>query len=179
MKKELLSGHSLILVLAGLGSFIGAVQLAPGHEGPEVIEATDAVSTRPQQAKPANPETAGSIDAAAPATPRLTTDAPQADLFGPRSWLPPPPPPLVSVVAPAPPPAPTAPPLPFSFIGQIDNGGGAPKAFLSHSEALHIVAAGDLVEKVYRVESITPTQVVLTYLPMMQAQFINLTGPAR
>ncbi len=187
MKKGIFSGRGLLLLLAGLVSFIGAVRLSPGHEAPDTGgSAQAAVKPAPADLEPrvaAEPATDAVVplEPAAPATERIATVAPQADPFGLRSWLPPPPPPppRVAEVAPAPPPAPTAPALPFSFIGQIENSGGLPKAFLTHSESLHIVAAGDLVEKVYRVESITPTKVVLTYLPLMQEQSINLTGPAR
>ena len=188
MKKGFFAGRGLIIVLAGLSSFIGAVRLTSGHVAPGVFEVAEALPARPSQVYKADPETGGSsqaesavsLDSASTASERIATETPQADPFVPRSWLPPPPPPpSMSAVAPALPPTPTAPAMPFNFIGQIDNGADLPKAFLTHSESLHIVAKGDLVEKVYRVESITPTKVVLTYLPMMQEQSINLTGPAR
>ncbi len=186
MKKRIFSGRGLLLLLAGLVSFIGAVRLSPGHEAPDTVGSTQAATKlvpadlEPHVAVEPAPDAVVPLDSAAAAPERIATVAPQADPFGPRSWLPPPPPPpRVAELAPSPPPAPTAPALPFSFIGQIENSGGSPKAFLTHRESLHIVAAGDLVEKVYRVESIMPTKVVLTYLPMMQEQSINLTGPAR
>jgi hypothetical protein len=103
--------------------------------------------------------------------------------FSPTSWLPPePPPPPVQVVAappPPPPPAPVAPTLPFALVGMVERGADRPQAYLAKGEALLIVAVGDLLENgKYRVEALSPTSVILTYLPLNQQQSLNVPGPS-
>jgi hypothetical protein len=83
-------------------------------------------------------------------------------------------------VLPAPPPAPTLPTLPFSFVGMVEQGTGKPQAFLSKGDALLVVSAGDLIENnSYRVDSLSPTALVLTYLPMGKQQTINVSGGSK
>lgn len=103
------------------------------------------------------------------------------DAFSRLSWLPPPP--KVVVVAPPPPPVvvPTAPPLPFTFVGLLEQGFGAthPKAFLTRGDALLVVAAGDTVEDNYSIDSITAQQITVTYLPLKTRQVLNVSGALR
>lgn len=98
-----------------------------------------------------------------------------ADPFVPSSFVPPPPPPPVAV-APPPPPAPKAPPLPFTFVGLLESGAGKPAAFLSFGDALLIVSAGETIEHDYRVESLSPAEIVLTYLPLNEKQRLVASG---
>ena len=75
---------------------------------------------------------------------------------------------------------PVAPALPFTFVGMVETGTGKPQAFLSKGDALLIVSAGDVLENnTYRVDSLTPTQVVFTYVPMNIQQTINVAGAAK
>ena len=99
------------------------------------------------------------------------------DPFQKLSWTSPP----VAVVAPAPPPpvAPRAPPLPFTFIGLLEKGSPKPAAFLTRGEELIVVSAGDDVDRTYRVESLTATEIVFTYLPLNERQTIALAGGLR
>ncbi|MEO5658481.1 MAG: hypothetical protein ABIQ90_01610 [Polaromonas sp.] len=104
------------------------------------------------------------------------TSGNEKDVFIPHSWVsppppaprPPPPPP------PAPPPKPVAPPLPFSFVGLLDEKGVARRVFLSKGEQLIIVKANDVLENRYRVDQITESSVDLTYLPLNQKQSISI-----
>jgi len=98
------------------------------------------------------------------------------DAFAPLTGLPPPPPPPPAADAP-PPAAPTAPPLPFTFVGMLERTAGAPQAFLAKGESLLVVSAGDLLDNnTYKVESLGPQQIVLTYLPMNLRQSLNVSG---
>jgi hypothetical protein len=103
------------------------------------------------------------------------------DAFARLSWLPPPP--KVVFVAPPPPPVvvPTAPPLPFTFVGLLEQGLGTsqPKAFLTRGDALLVVAAGDTVEDNYSIDSITAQQITMTYLPLKTRQVLNVSGALR
>jgi hypothetical protein len=98
------------------------------------------------------------------------------DVFSQHSWVPAPPPaPPSPPPAPPPPPVkPMAPPLPFSFVGLLDEKGAARRVFLSKSDHLIIVKANDVVEGQYRVDQITENSVDLTYLPLNQKQSISI-----
>jgi hypothetical protein len=105
---------------------------------------------------------------------RLTADG-AGDAFRTAAWTPPPPPPPPPV-APPPPSPPTAPPLPFSFVGLLEQKSGKPTAFLAKGEALVVAGVGDVIDGTYRVESLSPTGVVVTYLPLSQRQTVGPSG---
>ena len=115
-----------------------------------------------------------------PTRPSIATEA-TADPFAAASFAPPPPPPPppAPVVPPPPPPPPKAPPLPFAFVGLVEQGAGKPQAFLARGDALFIVAAGDVIEERYRVESLSPASVVMTYLPLTERQVLNVSGSSQ
>ncbi|WP_349573222.1 hypothetical protein [Azotobacter salinestris] len=103
---------------------------------------------------------------------------PQADLFAARSWRAPSPrrplgegPPVA--VAPLPPPAPEAPPLPFEFIGRLDDSVHL-RAFLLRDDRVHTVQAGDVIDGTYRVEKIAGDELTLVYLPLNQTQSLSV-----
>ncbi|HEY0490551.1 MAG TPA: hypothetical protein VGD30_13640 [Telluria sp.] len=98
-------------------------------------------------------------------------DVADAGVFGTQDWNPPPPPP-----APAPslpPPAPAAPALPFTFIGKAVSD-GAVEVYLSRSGTTYIVRDNMVIDGIYRVDSISPPTLTLTYLPLNQVQQINI-----
>ncbi len=100
-------------------------------------------------------------------------------LFQSKSWyvLPPPPPAPTRISAPSPvslttppanfvpPPQPTAPPLPFTFIGRMIDGNEV-TLFLFKNNQQYTVKLNDVLDNTYRVEKITTTSVVFTYLPI-------------
>jgi len=87
----------------------------------------------------------------------------KANPFAVHSWLPP----VVRVKAPPPPP-PRAPPLPFAYIGKMQDG-AAVTAFVSQGGRNHVLHSGDTLSG-YRVESITPTDMTFVYLPLNEKQ---------
>ena len=89
-----------------------------------------------------------------------------ANLFRAQSWLPPPSPP-------PPPPAPKAPPLPFVYLGQIDEGDRI-AVFLGQQQRTLIVRSGDAIDGNYRIESVTPTSATFIYLPLGEQQQLML-----
>lgn len=90
------------------------------------------------------------------------------------SWLPPPPPPVEAPpAAPEPVAPPTAPPLPFVYLGELDAKAAKPQVFLSSGDRLLIVAPGEVVDGQYRIESISDSDVVLTYLPLNEKQVLS------
>lgn len=100
--------------------------------------------------------------------PGVTTDA-----FGVKSWYVPPPPP-----PPAPPPVPTAPPLPFNFLGKESRSDGTLTFFLAAHDRVYLVHEGDTIDATYHVDGIKNGQLALTYLPMQITQYLN-TGEAQ
>lgn len=186
--------RALTLGGAGLGTFYVAAQwsrmaVEPVAAQEIVLPAAPAsapVTAQPQAAVAA--PAAGPASASGPAVasgPAAAASRPvpsaEGQAFARLSWLPPRPPPPPA--PPAPPPAPvipTAPPLPFSFVGMVDNGTGKPQAFLAKGDALLVVSAGELLENnTYRVDSFDANQVVLTYLPLSMKQTIDVSGAAK
>lgn len=96
------------------------------------------------------------------------------NVFGATSWYVPPPPPPPP--PPAPPPVPTAPPMPFTYLGFYED---APTRLvvLVRGERMYTVAEGDVIENTYRIEKVMPGKVELTYLPLNINQSLS-TGEA-
>lgn len=101
------------------------------------------------------------------------------DLFASRSWSAPPA--RVAAVPavvekPAPPPAPSAPPLPFKYLGRMIEGDKA-VVFLERNQAALSAAAGDKLENDYQLESIAESAVHFVYLPLGTKQVLNIAAP--
>ncbi len=98
------------------------------------------------------------------------------DAFGAKSWVvvPPPPPPP----PPEPPMAPRAPPLPFRFMGQIDDGAGKRTFFLIRGTATLSVEVGESIDRTYLLERADGGVLVFNYLPLQERQSLNIgLGP--
>jgi hypothetical protein len=96
---------------------------------------------------------------------------PARDLFAARDWQPRTEP--VRTAAPAPEPA--VPALPFVFQGKRQDG-QAWEVFLGSGTQTLFVREGDVLDGVYRVESIRPPVLALTYLPMGLQQTLEIGG---
>jgi hypothetical protein len=128
------------------------------------------------------PASHGAAASATPATPRERLAALRAPLsvesannpFAASSWLPPPPPVEAPVVQEVRAPAPVAPPVPFTYLGELDAKAARPQVFLSSGDRLLIVSPGEVVDDQYRVESVSESDVVLTYLPLNQTQAVSI-----
>jgi len=68
--------------------------------------------------------------------------------------------------------APTAPALPFSYLGQqrID---GRVEVFLAQGEQVLVVPVKGQIDQSYRVDAVTPTFVTFTYLPLNRPQQLS------
>lgn len=107
------------------------------------------------------------------------------DPFAPRGWLPPPPPPPsaapqvvapVFVGPPVPPPPPAAPPLPFRFMGSL-NDGAEQTVYLARGDEAVVAHAGDVLDGTYKVRAITGSQIEFEHIPTHQKQ--SLPFPTR
>lgn len=80
------------------------------------------------------------------------------------------------VVAPPvvlPPAAPSAPALPFKYIGKYSDQAGL-VVFLGYNGKNLMIKAGDVIQQTYRVDEIKPPTLTLTYLPMDVRQVMNI-----
>lgn len=103
---------------------------------------------------------------------------PNGDPFGPRSFRPAAPKakaPTVAAVEAPPPPPPQAPPLPFSYIGRLSEERDT-SVFLAMGERNLVVKPGDVIDNTYKVEEVSDSAVVLTYLPLSQRQSLRIGG---
>jgi hypothetical protein len=68
---------------------------------------------------------------------------------------------------------PTAPPLPFAYVGkQLQE--GQLQVFVAHGEVTRVIKASDVIDETYRVDSINGKSMTLTYLPLGQTQTLAL-----
>lgn len=95
---------------------------------------------------------------------------PPAPPPAPRVPKPPAPPPVVQAPPPpeiaAPPPAPSAPPLPFRYVGGLEEAERGPRAFLARQDQSFAVGVGDRIEGTYEIVAIERAQIVFKYLPL-------------
>ena len=91
------------------------------------------------------------------------------NLFTSQSWAPPPPPPAKA----GPTLPPTAPAIPFTFLGKKHED-AAWEVYLAHGETTLIAREKSTIEGTYRVDSIKPPLLTLTYLPMSQQQTLPI-----
>jgi hypothetical protein len=179
-RRHLLMGAALVLA-AGLVLF-GDRQ--PESDVAEAVERAPArgATTPPVVARPA--ATPG--DKTASAIVRLV---PRAELIGAtgegsfqgsdgvfagRNWNPPAAP--AAVVAngpPPPPPAPVAPPLPFTVLGK-GLADGAWEVYLARADRTYVARAGTVIDGMYRIDTIAPPTLTITYLPLKQTQQLNI-----
>ena len=69
--------------------------------------------------------------------------------------------------------APTAPPLPFRYVGKaIEDGKLA--VFLQRGEDSYSVSKGQKLDNEYRVDRVSETKVVFTYLPLKTKQVLDI-----
>lgn len=160
-RSHLVLGAAFVLTLAA------SVFDLPWQHGSDADEqgtaaATDAAERRAAR-NPANLQpSANARPAGTSGTARMHHS--KANAFATHSWLPP-----VPKAKPAPPPPPPrAPPLPFAYLGKMQDG-GAVTAFVSQGGRNHVLHSGDTLPQ-YKVESISPTEITFVYLPLGEKQ---------
>lgn len=126
------------------------------------LAAGQAAAAEKVAGKVADPATDAAADAVLDAASAVTT----ANLFPSQTWQPPPPPPSR-------PKPPEAPPLPYTYLGQLAEEGGI-TLFLGRQQRTLIVRAGDILDGSYRIDAVTPQRALITYLPLDIQQSLNL-----
>ncbi|HWD30630.1 hypothetical protein ACIKP7_04605 [Pseudomonas caricapapayae] len=69
--------------------------------------------------------------------------------------------------------APTVPPLPFQFVGRLDDRNDQ-QVFLQSGEKLYVVRRGDVIDDIYRIEHISATELSVVYLPLHLSQTLSV-----
>ena len=69
--------------------------------------------------------------------------------------------------------APTAPPLPFQFVGRLADQRDL-QVFLQSGEKLYVVRQGDVIEDTYRLDRVSASELSLVYLPLHQSQTLSV-----
>lgn len=129
-------------------------------------------------ATPTNSKTRGVLPAAsAGKTSAAVKDlSPAGDLFAARSWKAAPPlatvneqpvnlTPQVQV--------PTAPPMPFQFIGKLNDRSDL-QVFLQSGEKIYVVRKGDVIDDTWRIEGISDVELSFVYLPLHLSQTLSV-----
>lgn len=72
-----------------------------------------------------------------------------------------------------PPPKPVAPPLPFQYLGKL-NEDGQIRVFLNHQGRYLIATTGDVINGIYRVEEIAGSRMTFLYQPLKEKQVLSI-----
>lgn len=150
----------------------GAAASLPTRPAPEVAQParTAPAEPKPEAPKPDLLAALVSREQLIPQGPLAAAEAGKAarDPFSARSWNPPPPPPVAAQPA-----APTAPPLPYAFIGKKHEG-EAWEVYLTRGDQTFVAREGEVLEGNYRVDRILPPTLTLTYLPLGEVQSLSI-----
>lgn len=148
------------------GALLLTLLLAAGIGQPE--SETEAVVVEPAAVRPRGSRTAPPAELQIGSLASLSRDLGAGkvrDLFPVQSWYVPPPPPK-----PAPP---KPPPLPFTYLGKaVDD--GQVTVFVAQGDRNLVVKAGDVIDGVYRADSILPPVMTFTYLPLQMQQTLEI-----
>ena len=168
-------------VLVGVACSIAAyVVFAPPDSQPVGPARTDA--SAPASRSPHRAETNGqrALHALFLLTHRVSDNASASALFAAHSWYsPPPPPPPAPTMTSAQIAAlqiPTAPPLPFAFMGSYTPDGSTPVFFLTRGDRVYDVRIGDTLDDTYSVDSFRDGQLSMTYKPLKIQQQLSVGG---
>ena len=88
------------------------------------------------------------------------------DLFKGHAWYVPPPPPKPVPVKLEPPPPPAAPPVPFFYIGKLEQAPQVTQVFLTANNKVLSVTIGKNVDTLWRLDKEEANTVTFTYLPL-------------
>ena len=157
-------GRQLVLGLALAASFLAA--FAPGAETGEQAVAAEPVvrNARPLPMKTDAIEEADLVERLR----RNAVSVSDIDPFRTKSWYVPPPPPL-----PTPQLKPAAPPLPFRYMGMLEDQGRT-TVYLVRGEESFAVVQGERFADAYRLDKVERGILVISYLPLDTQQTLSI-----
>lgn len=138
--------------------------------------ATPAATAGPSGARGAALSALSALDTGLVAR-RTAADGKAPDAFAAHSWYvaPPPAPPAPVVWQPPPePPPPQAPPLPFKYLGRLEESPERTVWYLLQGERLIVKASGEAIDDSYRIDGAEAGRLRFTYLPLGQQQTLTL-----
>lgn len=167
-------GFSLLAIVMTVASGDGrSTAKTPRVQFEKSAKAAAVTSKRPAQRSP--DESHVELEQQTQATLKRDKEEEIGNVFGATSWyVPPPPPPPVK---PPPPPKPTAPPMPFTYLGLYEEAPGK-VIMLIKGDRIYTVSVGDVIENTYRVERVEQGVVEMTYLPLNIKQSISTGNPS-
>ncbi|MGV8918048.1 MAG: hypothetical protein ACOH2R_09675 [Pseudomonas sp.] len=68
---------------------------------------------------------------------------------------------------------PSAPPMPFQFIGRLSDRDDL-QVFLQNGEKIYVVRKGDVIDKTWRIEGISDVEMHFVYLPLHLSQTLSV-----
>ncbi len=146
--------------------------------GPQYFQQSDEGEDSAAVTTPAKGKTGGALPAVtANGKPAVIKDlSPSGDLFGSRSWKPAPtlasvteqPVNQTPVVQ-----APSVPPMPFQFVGKLDDHSDL-QVFLQSGEKIYVVRKGDVIDDIWRIERISDVELSFVYLPLHLSQTLSV-----
>jgi hypothetical protein len=162
--------HSSILLGLALSVALAATaKIGLQESAAESVPLADAAQVLPP---------ASGAQPSAAAIGRTQFDALEENPFDAKTWYVPPPPPPVVVAQPQEPPKPTAPPLPFGYVGQMEEESGRTVIYLAQGNRVLTVGAGAHIDGHYRVDSIGDAAIQFTYLPLDIKQTLSIARNA-
>jgi len=167
--------HRAVMWVGFLG-VSAALAWAPGHWfSQEDSVAPFAAVRRPD--KPAPTGLVSPAESVGAGLPAMKTEQASRDLFPSQQWTKPQA--LATVTeqpvaaAPVVAAAPTAPALPFQFVGRMGDRDDL-QVFLQSGEKLYVVRKGDVIDSTYRLDSVSANELDLVYLPLHQSQTLSV-----
>ncbi|MBV4504498.1 hypothetical protein HU751_006520 [Pseudomonas sp. BW13M1] len=154
---------------AGFLGLSAALAWAPGHWFGLKEEVADPIAGQ------ARSHAASTVPVGA-GLPRDEAASPSRDLFPSQQWTPPQAlatvteQPVINTPVAA---APTAPTLPFRFIGRMGERDDL-QIFLQSGDKLYVVRQGDVIDDTYRLDHVSATELSLVYLPLHQPQTLSV-----
>ncbi|MCX7081586.1 MAG: hypothetical protein NTV76_20045 [Pseudomonas sp.] len=172
MNRQRAFGWAAFLAIAG------ALAWGPGMFFDDAQSPADAIKTAATTTNAGKTHSGAVADKAAAATAKSLNMS--RDLFAAKSWTPAPIQATVTDEAAAAAALalqtkvePSAPPLPFQFIGRMDDRRDL-QVFLQNGEKLYVVRLGDVIDDTYRIERISATELSLVYLPLQLSQTLSV-----
>lgn len=103
-------------------------------------------------------------------------EKPGSDLFKSHRWYVPPPPKPAG--PPPPPPKPVAPPVPFAYLGKMEDTPQGTMMILSFNNKVYTAAIGETLDKTWRLDGEDANSVRFTYVPLGLPQQLSKTARA-
>lgn len=158
-------------LVALLAVLTGTIFLALGSRRADIVELAATVDgqTMAGAESAATSQLENTLDISALRQRNLPTASPS--LFGTSVAMPPP---ARINLPPPPPPKPSAPPLPYTFLGQYRNEEGGLMFYLRRGDEIIVAKPGTELDQSYRLESDVSRGLTITYLPLKEAHVIPI-----